>query len=451
MKNTILFLIIIPNIFSQIDYSSQIQPIFDNYCTSCHIDGGAYFGGLDLSSYTETMEGGENGNTIVPNDHLNSVLYQRITLYQSDDQFMPQGGSPLSQSDIDLIAQWIDEGALETPITIFQPQSTQELETAVDLWISDNTSALSLYGDINSWDVSLIWDMSYLFKDATDFNDDISSWDVSSVTLMYYMFYNATSFNQNLSSWNVSNVERMYGMFQGASSFNGDISTWDVSNVTRIYYMFSDATNFNQDISNWDISNTSSLMQMFSGATSFNQDISNWNTENVTSLIQMFETATSFNQDISNWDISNVQNMNGMFNMYNQTSSLSNENKCLIHTAFSLNSTWEYDWSESCGLSSNEFTLIPDDFITYQNYPNPFNPVTTLRYDLPEDAFVRIIVYDMLGNIVSSLVNKNENSGYKSVQWDATNNEGQPVSAGIYPYTIEAGRYRQTKKMILLK
>ena len=85
------------------------------------------------------------------------------------------------------------------------------------------------------------------------------------------------------------------------------------------------------------------------------------------------------------------------------------------------------------------------------NYPNPFNPITTLRYDLPEDAFVRITVYDMLGKVVSNLLSTNQSSGNKSLQWNATNNQGQPVSAGLYLYTIEVGDFRQTKKMVLLK
>ena len=85
------------------------------------------------------------------------------------------------------------------------------------------------------------------------------------------------------------------------------------------------------------------------------------------------------------------------------------------------------------------------------NYPNPFNPVTTLRYDLPEDAMVNITIYDMMGRIVSNLVSSQQNAGYKSIQWDATNNTGQPVAAGVYLYSIEAGEFRQTKKMILLK
>jgi len=91
------------------------------------------------------------------------------------------------------------------------------------------------------------------------------------------------------------------------------------------------------------------------------------------------------------------------------------------------------------------------EFILIQNHPNPFNPVTTLQYDLPEDAMVNITIYDMMGRVVSNLVSSQQNAGYKSVQWNATNNAGQPVSAGLYLYTIQAGEFRQTKKMVLLK
>jgi len=94
---------------------------------------------------------------------------------------------------------------------------------------------------------------------------------------------------------------------------------------------------------------------------------------------------------------------------------------------------------------------LPFTYALYNAYPNPFNPVTTLHYDLPEGSYVDIIVYDMLGNVINRLVNEVQHSGYKSVQWNATNNQGQPVSAGIYLYRIEAGDFRQTKKMILLK
>ena len=72
---------------------------------------------------------------------------------------------------------------------IFQPQTKEELQTAVDLWVDDNASALATYGEINTWDVSLITDMSSVFENKNTFNDDISNWDVSNVTNMAYMFH----------------------------------------------------------------------------------------------------------------------------------------------------------------------------------------------------------------------------------------------------------------------
>ena len=115
MKNFSSFILFLSVSFAQIDYTTQIQPILNNNCTSCHVNGGAYAGGLDLSNYTTTMNGGSSGNTVVPYNHENSLLYARIILPQSDQEFMPKYGTPLSQLDIDLIIDWINEGALETP------------------------------------------------------------------------------------------------------------------------------------------------------------------------------------------------------------------------------------------------------------------------------------------------------------------------------------------------
>jgi len=95
--------------------------------------------------------------------------------------------------------------------------------------------------------------------------------------------------------------------------------------------------------------------------------------------------------------------------------------------------------------------LLPDKFALHQNYPNPFNPVTTLRYDLPENGYVNITVYDMLGREVKTLINQTQDAGYRSVVWNATNDYGKPISAGIYLYQIQAGEYNSTKKMVLLK
>jgi len=102
-------------------------------------------------------------------------------------------------------------------------------------------------------------------------------------------------------------------------------------------------------------------------------------------------------------------------------------------------------------ISAEPEPFTPEEFVLHQNYPNPFNPVTTLRYDLPENGHVNITVYDMLGREVKTLINQTQDAGYRSVIWNATNDYGKPVSAGIYLYQIQAGEYISTKKMVLLK
>ena len=94
---------------------------------------------------------------------------------------------------------------------------------------------------------------------------------------------------------------------------------------------------------------------------------------------------------------------------------------------------------------------IPEVFALHQNYPNPFNPTTQIRYDLPEDANVNITIYDIMGRSIKSLVNSNQTAGYRSIRWDGKNNLGEGVSAGMYIYMIQAGEFRQVRKMVLLK
>jgi len=103
------------------------------------------------------------------------------------------------------------------------------------------------------------------------------------------------------------------------------------------------------------------------------------------------------------------------------------------------------------GMSSENESLLPAEFALHQNYPNPFNPVTRIRYDLPENSMVNITVYDMLGREVKTLVNQVQDAGFKSIIWDATNDYGKAISAGIYLYQIQAGDYMHTEKMVLLK
>ena len=136
--------------------------------------------------------------------------------------------------------------------------------------------ASSFNGDLSSWDVSQVTDMSRMFLGASSFDRDLSAWNVSSVTDMSRMFRAASSFNGDLSSWDVSRVTNMAGMFYGASSFNGDLSSWDVGRVTNMALMFLDAASFNGDISGWDVSGATYMTLMLWYADSFEQNLGAW-------------------------------------------------------------------------------------------------------------------------------------------------------------------------------
>ena len=94
---------------------------------------------------------------------------------------------------------------------------------------------------------------------------------------------------------------------------------------------------------------------------------------------------------------------------------------------------------------------MPLEFEVYPAYPNPFNPVTTIGYYLPNKGSVNITIYDMMGREIKVLQSGIQTPGHSKVQWNATNNKGQPVSAGVYLYQINIDGTMDTKKMVLLK
>ena len=100
---------------------------------------------------------------------------------------------------------------------------------------------------------------------------------------------------------------------------------------------------------------------------------------------------------------------------------------------------------------SNEDLSIPNRFYLHQNYPNPFNPTTVINYDMQNDGQTLIEIMDVRGNHVRTLINDYVQMGSRSITWDATNDYGERVPAGIYFYMLRTNNYMQTQKMVLLK
>tara|TARA_B100000315_G_scaffold260744_1_gene324734 strand:+ start:340 stop:1548 length:1209 start_codon:yes stop_codon:yes gene_type:complete len=118
-----------------------------------------------------------------------------------------------------------------------------------------------------------------------------------------------------------------------------------------------------------------------------------------------------------------------------------------------INFFLEYKLSDfqSTDIVGDKNASVPDNIFLHQNFPNPFNPVTSIGYDLPENSFVNVTVFDVLGRKVSSLVNKEQEAGVKTIVWDGIDDNGKPVTSGVYFYSIRTDNAFQTRKMILLK
>jgi surface protein len=275
----------------------------------------------------------------------------------------PSGFDPGADAWVTRGPNWANVGpyaerAYKYPLTL-------ELDPTNSTWRFQNVSLRYAYYPGEGIGVDApITDMSYMFVNATTFNEDISSWDVSSVTNMYNMFLNNSGFNNggvalsgNFAS-TMTSVTVMQTMFENATTFNQDISSWDVSSVINMNSMFNGATAFNQDLSSWDVSSLGQEPPEFDvGASAWVLPRPNWpipapfatrayqyplslatDPTNsfwqsnrkpagyvyypnegigadapITNMQSMFYNADAFNQDISSWNVSNVTDMRFMF------------------------------------------------------------------------------------------------------------------------------------------
>jgi len=100
---------------------------------------------------------------------------------------------------------------------------------------------------------------------------------------------------------------------------------------------------------------------------------------------------------------------------------------------------------------STEGEGVPVEFALHENYPNPFNPTTTLRFDLPEVSNITLTIFNMLGQKIRTYDMQSAAAGHHTLKWNATNDYGDPVGAGVYLYQLQSKDFVKTRKMVLLK
>jgi hypothetical protein len=113
---------------------------------------------------------------------------------------------------------------------------------------------------------------------------------------------------------------------------------------------------------------------------------------------------------------------------------------------------YTFDVTDPLIVGINDLTnALPITFDLQQNYPNPFNPTTTIKYQLPKKADVKIVIYNMLGQVVRKVVDRSVDAGYHEVVWDGLNESGSRVATGVYIYRMETDKFVKAHKMIMMK
>ena len=120
-----------------------------------------------------------------------------------------------------------------------------------------------------------------------------------------------------------------------------------------------------------------------------------------------------------------------------------------VYAAVVDGGVWKGDLTTTA--TEKEISYLPQHVELAQNYPNPFNPETKITYSIPGKSKVRLVVYNLQGKEVVTLVNRTQNPGKYAVSWKGRNKSGQPVSSGVYLYRLTTGQHSVYKKMLLLK
>jgi hypothetical protein len=147
------------------------------------------------------------------------------------------------------------------------------------------------------------------------------------------------------------------------------------------------------------------------------------------------------------WQMDTVYSQDAGFHSLVVTDLDNDTDSDIITTVVYLDQVW---WFENKlihgGLEKDRNSLAPFNFSLAQNYPNPFNPVTTIKFDLPKSSEVTLMIYNIIGEEVATLLSASLLSGSYQYDWDASN-----LASGVYLYRIQAGDYVETRKMILMR
>lgn len=377
-----MLLLLVP-LTAQVDYDSEIQPIFNSKCIQCH----GSSAGLNLSSYANIMQGSMNGDVIIPYDHAASELWKRVNSGQ-----MPPGNNDLTNAQVNLIAQWIDEGALPEANTFSCDESYTYIEDLPDNLVNNNNEDQCFFND----DLAVINNLINLnsLNYSNLLETGVQSWNTSRLVswVLTYTLNGSNGVNQQLTVLpeDIGNLTSLASLYM----------EWNY--ITVLPESFSALTNlFNLVISN-------NLL------TSLPEDFGN--------LTNLFFLDLGYNQISSIPEsIGNLQNIMYLWLFYNQLSQLP-ESICNLPLIWDGMDYANYPYFASGGNQLCDSNLIPDCVENSSNFEISLDQyyysfIMDAPQDCPDDALAGDLNDDGILNVLDIvlMVNMVLDDGYDGV------------------------------------
>ena len=444
MKTFIYILIF--NLITSIDYNTQIQPIFDAHCTICHI-GNYASGDLQLDSYENLMNGANGEMVISEGDHQNSILWQVI-----DSGEMP--GYPndnLDQSLIDLIATWIDEGALNSANCDDGFTYYQDIETLYpNVTIQDDGTCFK------ASDLQTLTDII----EINDFDNSMNAFELGTQTwndgrlrfLVAGYYFNGVEIPIHTlpeSIGNLDDLRKLYLEENNITSLPDSFS--NLTALVQLYISFNQLTELPENFGNLDnlyildlgYNNINNMPDSFLDLSSltylwlFNNELSslpenfcsldlNWSDDDYFGYPYFAIGGNMLCEDIPDC-VENSEHFEISLDTYYYSVQIIEE--------------------QDCSWLNNNIEIENLEFGIEKVYPNPFNPSTNIDFYVNQSEDIWISVYDIKGNLISELINKQRmNPGLYTVKWN-----GENVASGIYVVKISNGINSKNQKIILQK